>query len=151
MDESDRFLANVIVLEEEAAKHYTRLAQVALDAGDDELEAFFQSLTETSRLDAQEARADGVMRSDATLSVPPIGDCLLTMPKSAVRAGTARMLGVHCAMSCALSLVRRSHAYYAGVAAAAPDATLRQMAASFERERAAHIAAMESWVVRLTH
>lgn len=150
MNASDRFLANMIVLEEETAGHCKRLAQAALDAGDEELEAFFLSLVETSQLDVAEALADGAERRHASFKPTPVSECLLADAQRQVRRGFSAMLGVHCAVACALSLVRRNHAYYASIATTAKAPALRRSAASFERERSEHIAALEHWIVRLT-
>lgn len=145
--ESARFLANMIVLEEETATHCQQLAQVALAAGDDELEAFLLGLAETSRIDVDEALADGAERHHASFRPTPVSECLLASP---VRGGHTALLGVHCALSCVLTLVRRNYGYYASVAASARSNALREQAAGFECERAAHIAALEHWVLRLT-
>ncbi|NSL54904.1 hypothetical protein [Uliginosibacterium aquaticum] len=150
MSEHARFLANMILLEEETARHCKRLADVALAAGDEELEAFFLSVVESAHLDIADALAEGAERRHATLEVRPISECLLSLPGRQPRSGHAALLGVHCAMACALSLVRRSHAYYASIAVMAEDARLRQRAAGFEREHSAHIGAMEHWINRLT-
>lgn len=150
MDEAGRFLANMIVLEEETAGHCRRLAQAALDAGDDELEAFFLSLIESSQLDVAEALADGAERRHASFRPAPISECLLADAQRQPRRGFSAMLGVHCAVACALGLIRRNHAYYAGIALTAKAPSLRQSAAGFERERGEHIAALEHWILRLT-
>jgi hypothetical protein len=150
MKETRHFLANMIVLEEETAAHCKRLAQVALDAGDDELEAFFQSLVETAQLDVTGALADGIERRHATFKPTPVSECLLAGPARQMRTGYSALLGVHCAVSCALALVRRNHGYYASIGASAKDAGLRSCASGFERERAGHISALEHWILRLT-
>lgn len=144
------FLADLMLLEGEAASHYGRLARVALNAGNAELEAFFLGMAETARLEVREAQAEGGLIGDATLRLTPIGECQASLPSNAQSMGARRLLGIHCAMGCALSLVRRNHAYYAGIATTAPDPVLRQFAAVCERERAANLSALEAWVARLT-
>lgn len=148
--EATRFLANMMLLEDETARHCQRLAGAALDAGDTELEAFFLSLAETARLDVAEARSDGIGISQATLTPSPLGDCLLALRSPAERNGFSAQLGMHCAMACALSLVRRSHDYYAKVADETTSHSLHGMAAGFAHERARHIADLEHWITRLT-
>ena len=148
MSATELFLANVIALESEAAGHYESFAQRALQAGDVELEAFFSGLAELTRLEAGEARAGGGLNARASLVVERLRE-LTDQPRSAIQVGGAAVLDVHRAMTQALELKRRSHAYYASMAALNTDPTVRQMAQAFETEGAAHLAALEQWIVRL--
>jgi len=150
MNEAARFFANMIVLEEETAAHCMRLAQTALDASDTDLEAFFQSLAETSRMDIAEAIAEGASRRHASFKPELLGESLVTIPSMLMRSGFATLMSTHYAIAYALSLVRRNHGYYASIAVSAKQLRLRRYAKAYERERAAHIAAMEHWILRLT-
>lgn len=146
---TEAFLANVIALECEAAGHYEDFARRALAAGDSELESFFAGLAELTRLEANEARAAGGLNAPASLvltrlQAPP------EKTRNAIRAGSDAMLDLHQAMTHALELKRRSHAWYASMAALASDPAVRQLAQAFERDGAAHLTALEQWIVRLS-
>lgn len=149
MSNTKLFLANVVALEGEAASHYESFAQRALAAGDVELEGFFSGLAELTRLEAAEASASGGLEMKASVqqarltSAPP-------PPRSAIRVGSDALLELHRAMTQALELKRRSHAYYASIAALTVDSELSQMARVFEREAAGHLEALEKWIVRLS-
>jgi hypothetical protein len=146
---TELFFANVIALESEAATHYEQFAQRALAAGDVELEGFFSGLAEITRIETNEARALGGLNVKASIEqarMPPSPG----LPRSAMRVGSDAMLELHRAMTQALELKRRSHAYYASIAALGADPALSQMAQVFEREAAGHLEALEQWVVRLS-
>ncbi|HSD39642.1 MAG TPA: hypothetical protein VLC92_19210 [Rhodocyclaceae bacterium] len=149
MSATELFLANVIALEGEAAVHYESFAQRALQAGDVELEAFFSGLAELTRLETNEARAGGGLNAKASVVLERL-HALTDPPRSAIQVGGTAVLDVHRAMTQALELKRRSHAYYASMAALESDPTVRHMAQAFEAEGAAHMAALEQWIVRLS-
>jgi len=149
MSNTELFLANVIALESEAATYYESFGQRALEAGDTELEAFFSGLAELTRLEAEEARIGGGLNVKASIAQARLPARQLPT-RSAMRVGSDALLELHRAMMQALELKRRSHAYYASMAALTPDASLRQMAQSFEHESASHLEALEKWIVRLS-
>lgn len=145
----EAFLANVMALEGEAAGHYESFARHALNAGDAELEAFFSGLAELTRMEAREAGSGGGLDAKASVVLQRLQD-FVARPKSAIRVGGDAVLDLHRAMTQALELKRRSHAYYASIAALNADPALRQMASVFENESAAHLGALEQWIVRLS-
>ncbi|GAA5171829.1 hypothetical protein [Viridibacterium curvum] len=149
MSNTKLFLANVVALEGEAASHYEAFAQRALAAGDSELEAFFSGLAELTRLEAAEASANGGLEMRASIHQHRI-ERSAPAPRSAVRVGSDALLELHRAMTLALELKRRSHAYYASIAALTADNELSQVASVFEHEAAGHLEALEKWIVRLS-
>ncbi|MBC7206341.1 MULTISPECIES: hypothetical protein [Methyloversatilis] len=148
MHDSDMFLASVNALESEAALHYEKAARHALDAGDTELEAFFQNLAELARMEAHEALSGKPLPVAANL--PRIRPIEIEKPRTAVKVISDEMLDLHMALERALDLKRRSHSYYAMMAILAPDPGLRKMARAFEHDDAAHLGEIERWIARLT-
>lgn len=148
MDDSDTFLACVGALESEAAAHYALAARHALNAGDAELEAFFQSLAELARMEASEALPGKPLTAAAAL--PRIRPVEVEKPRTAIKVISDEVLDLHRALERALELKRRSHSYYATMAVLAPDPGLRKMARAFAHDDAAHLNAIERWISRHT-
>ena len=148
-DPTASFFANVQALEGAAAGHYAEAAHKALAAGNSELEAFFASMAELTQLDAQEARSRAGLGPSASLALGKL-QAYTDQPQTAIQVGGPAMLALHRATLQALELKRRSHAYYASVALLATEAQLQNMAQAFQSEAAAHLAALENWIVRLT-
>ncbi|WP_341674869.1 hypothetical protein [Niveibacterium sp. SC-1] len=144
---TEQFLANVMALEGDAARHYAEFARRALDAGNADLEEFFAGLTEATRMEAHEAGAEGGRGVQASLLLKRLGDSDIRPRRATQLQG--RALDLHLAISHALELKRRCHAYYASVAALEPDTPLRRRAQALETESALHLAALEGWIVRL--
>jgi hypothetical protein len=145
---SNKFLACVNALESEAAVHYERAAFHALNAGDLELEAFFQNLAELARMEASEAMTGQPL--PATAALPRIRPIEMEKPRSAVKVISDETLDLHRSLERALELKRRSHSYYATMAALAPEPGLRKMARAFAHDDAAHLNEIERWISRLT-
>ncbi|MDY0242970.1 MAG: hypothetical protein RBR34_12420, partial [Rhodospirillaceae bacterium] len=59
-------------------------------------------------------------------------------------------LSIDMAMSLALEAEEAGHAYYANLAANAPDPEVRQMAAEFEAEEAEHVTALKELISKQT-
>jgi hypothetical protein len=145
----EQFLANVVLLESEAAEHYEHFARRALEAGDVELEAFFSGLAELTRIEANDARISGGPDARANIRLRRLNE-FTDHPRSAIKVGGDTLLDLHRVMTQALELKRRCHAYYVSMIALSTDPALRQTAQAFETESAAHLAALEQWIVRLS-
>jgi hypothetical protein len=146
--DSDAFLACVTALESEAAGHYDAAARHALNAGDTELEAFFQNLAMLARMEANEAL--GGQKLPVTACVPRIAPVEMEKPRTAVKVISDEALDLFRSLERALELKRRSHSYYATMAVLAPAPGLRNMARAFAHDDAAHLAEIERWIARLT-
>lgn len=142
------FLANLLVLEGEALSHYQRCAEVALAAQDTELEAFFLGLVETTQIEINEARAAGGNTQLATFA--PLGQSPVTEnPKVAIQVGGNIALELHRHLCHALDLMRCSHHYYL-VATVAVGGDFNPIAQALATETAAHLTALEGWIIRCT-
>ncbi|MDP2869211.1 hypothetical protein [Methyloversatilis sp.] len=147
MDTSDTFLARVGALESEAAGHYEVAAQHALNAGDLELEVFFQNLASLARMEAGEALGGSL---PVTALLPRIRPIEMEKPRSAVKVISDEALDLYRSLERALDLKRRSHSYYATMAVLAPEPGLRKMARAFAHDDAAHLTEIENWISRMT-
>ena len=153
MGDVEAFLAAAIRLERRTALRYDELADAISGLGNEDVVAFFRQQALFSRRHLEEAKARaGFRRSlrhadpiasggepdDLDPDIPPeeLSETLPLWPADG-------HLSIDMAMSLALEAEETGHAYYADLAANAPDPEVRQMAAEFEAEEAEHVAALK--------
>jgi rubrerythrin len=147
----ERFLAHAIQLEREAARRYEELCAAMQADGNAELKTFFARMAHYSRLHLADAQARGGFRD-----LPPMADHEYdwpegTSPETADWAGVDAQMDAMDALQLALASERRGHAYYAAIAATAPDQELRAIAGEFADEEAQHIAELERLIAARAH
>lgn len=143
MNAVERFLAHAVQLERDAARRFEDLSAAMNTEGNRELHRFFARMAHFSRKHLAEASARAGFRE-----LPPLAPHEFEWPdgmspETADWAGVDAQMGPREALELALTSERRGHAYYAGVAAATPDAELRAIATTFAEEEAEHVAQLE--------
>jgi len=143
MNDVERFLAHAVQLEREAARRYEELAAMMATEGNGELKDFFDRMAFYSRRHLAEASSRAGFRE-----LPPLGLHEFewpegTSPETADWVGVDALMGPIEALRLALAGERRGHAYYATIAATAPDPEVRAIAQQFAQEESAHVQELE--------
>jgi len=147
MNAIELFLAHAIQLEREAARRYEELAETMGSAGNRALHDFFARMAFFSRKHLGEAMARGGFRDVPELAPGDYQWPDGTAPETAGWAGVDAQMGAREALELALEGERRGYAYYAALAATAPDVEVRMMACQFADEEAEHVRELERRII----
>lgn len=149
MDDIHLFLSHAIQLEKESARRYEELAEAMQTSGSPEVADFFRQMAHYSRLHLGDAMARGGFHYPPELKPGEFRWPEGVSPETAGWAGVDAFLDVPGALALALDGERRSHAFYAGIAAITGNPRVRRMAAEFAVEEAGHVALLEARLARL--
>lgn len=143
MESPSLFLAHAVRLEAAAAQRSEELADAMQTWGNKEVEAFFRKMAEYSRLHLKDAMNRAGFR--AYSEIPQDG---YTWPDGVPPESTDwwavdGLLDIGGAIEMALAGEKRGHEYYAGVARATSNPTVRAMAEEFAAEEAEHVEMLE--------
>jgi len=149
MDDIHLFLAHAIALERESARRYEELAATMETQGSPEVARFFERMAHYSRLHLQDATERGGFRHPPQLRPDEYRWPEGGSPEAADWEGVDGFMDVPGALALALGGERRSHAFYAAIAAASGNPRVRQLATEFAAEEAGHVAQLEAELARL--
>lgn len=149
MENLHLFLAHAIALESDSARRYEELAAAMETQGNPEVVRFFERMAHYSRLHLQDATERGGFHRPPQLRPEEYHWPDGCSPEAAGWEGVDGFLDVAGAMALALDGERRSHAFYAAVAAATTNPRVRKLAGEFAVEEAGHVAQLEAELARL--
>lgn len=149
MTDIELFLAHAVQLEREAARRYEELTEMMRTDGNAELRAFFSRMAGFSRLHLAQAMSRAGFRELPDLAPEDYSWPDGLSPETADWAGVDALMDGPSALVVALDSERRGLAYYAAIAAIAPDPEVRRLATEFAAEEAEHVAELERWLARV--
>ncbi len=144
----EEFLAYSVMIEQEAAGHFSELSAAMMRCGNTEVAALFEQLAGYSQLHHNEARARAG-DTDLTALMPGehVWPDLVTPEQTALWAGDPTLSKLD-AMKAALVGERLGFEFYHHVAETSSDREIRAMALEFVKEESEHIEILERWIAR---
>jgi rubrerythrin len=149
MEDLHLFLAHAIALEGDSARRYEELSAAMETQGNPEVVRFFERMAHYSRLHLQDAIERGGFHRPPRLRPEEYRWPDGCSPEAAGREGVDGFLDVARALALALDGERRSHAFYANIAAMTTNPRVRTLAGEFASEEADHVAQLEAELARL--
>jgi rubrerythrin/ferredoxin len=144
----DEFLSFAVKVEEDAVKHFERLADKMDASGNAEVAALFRQLGGYSRLHLGEARAKSeAHRTVLNLPAATAWPDQETPEQTALWAGDASLTRLD-ALKAALQGERRGFEFYYAVAGTTTDPEIREVANEFVKEETGHVETLKQWIAR---
>jgi rubrerythrin len=141
----ERFMADALALEQEAARRYDELADAMDMCNNGEVARLFRTMAGYERKHAEQIA--GQMGWDQQgASVPPPAE---EAPEAVRPEELHYLMQPWHALKLALAAEERAEAYFARIVASPAAPEVREAAASLQAEEAEHVALIQSWLAKV--